>query len=75
MITAIGVTLFFVGFAGTIAAMLLGTTKEGIWSAPFRGAFQEAKDYSPLGWRCYKVSFSCAAVGFVLAAIGVFLPQ
>jgi hypothetical protein len=74
IVTAAGLTLFLIGFLGMVATMLFGATKNGARSVFFRGSFQEAKDYTPAGWRYYKAALYCALVGFVLCAVGVFIP-
>lgn len=72
IVTAAGVTLFAIGFVGMVAAMSFGTTSTT--SAFLRGSFQEARDYTPAGWRYYKAAQRCALVGFVLAMVGIFTP-
>jgi hypothetical protein len=69
----VGQGLILAGAAGVIGAMLFGTTENGINSVFFRGSFQEAKDYTPRGWRFYKAAFWCTLTGFALFAMALLL--
>ena len=73
--TTLAMGLISIGFVCVTGALMFGTVSGRRWSAFFRGSFQSARDYTPMGWRTYKWGLLSIVTGILLGIAGEFLAR